>query len=77
MSVLPLSRLLLDVFSGVIAGLMPATAPLALVLDGVNAVRGDGYANGSLLIVSGSFALGAIGFYGLKRWAKQPFASTE
>jgi hypothetical protein len=77
MSVLPLSRLLLDVFSGILALLMLVTAGLVLILVAMNAARGESDANGQLLIVCGFFALGAIGFYGLKRWATQPSASTE
>jgi hypothetical protein len=70
MSTLPLSRMLLDVFSGILAVLMAVTALLLLVLVAVNASRGQGDANASLLIVAGCFGVGAAGFYALKRWAK-------
>ncbi|MEQ8658108.1 MAG: hypothetical protein RIC24_12480 [Hyphomicrobiales bacterium] len=70
MSTMPLSRMLLDIFSGILAALMIVTAALLLLLVVVNANRGQGDANGSLIIVAGCFALGSAGFYALKRWAK-------
>jgi hypothetical protein len=70
MSTLPLSRMLLDVFAGILAVLMAVTAGLLLILVAVNASRGQGDANVSLLVVAGCFGVGAAGFYALKRWAK-------
>lgn len=70
MSTMPLSRMLLDIFAGILALLMVVTAALLLVLVVVNANRGQGDANGSLMIVAGCFGLGSAGFYALKRWAK-------
>lgn len=70
MSTMPLSRMLLDIFAGILAILMVVTAALLLLLVIVNASRGQGDANGSLIIIAGCFALGSAGFYALKRWVK-------
>ncbi len=69
MSTLPLSRMLLDVFAGILAILMGVSAALILILTTVNTIRGQGDANASLLFVAACFGVGAAGFYALKRWA--------
>ncbi len=70
MTTMPLSKMLLDVFAGILAILMAVASALLILLVAVNASRGDNEANGSLLIVACCFAVGSVGFYALKRWAK-------
>lgn len=66
--------MLLDVFAGILAILMLVVAVLLITLVGMNAARGQGDVNDTLLIAAGFFILGATGFYALKRWAKRTSA---
>lgn len=63
--------MLMDVFAGILAALMLFVAGLLGLLILVNTLRGEGAANTNLLIVAFCFAIGGLGFYFLKRWAKR------
>lgn len=71
MSRLQLSTMLLDVFAGILAILMLLVAVLLGILIATNSARGDDDANSYLMVMAGCFALGATGFYALKRWANR------
>lgn len=70
MSKLPLSTMLLDVFAGILAILMLVVAGLLVILIVLNTSQGTGDISAKLIIMAGCFALGATGFYALKRWAR-------
>lgn len=77
MSKLPLSLILLDVFSGILAVLMLVIAGLLAILITVNSFRGEDAANTQLILVAGCFVIGGAGFYALKRWAKRSAAVAD
>lgn len=77
MSKLPLSLMLLNVFSGILAVLMLVIAALLAVLITLNSVRGEDAANTQLMLVAVCFVIGGAGFYALKRWAGRSAAGTE
>lgn len=77
MSKLPLSLMLLDVFSGILAVLMLVITALLVILITMNSFRGEDAANTQLMLVAGCFVVGGAGFYALKRWAKRSASAVE
>lgn len=77
MSKLPLSLMLLDVFSGILAVLMLVIAGLLAILITMNSFRGEDATNTQLMLVAGCFVIGGVGFYALKRWAKRSATATD
>ncbi|MEM6383581.1 MAG: hypothetical protein AAF739_12970 [Pseudomonadota bacterium] len=70
MSRLPLSRMLFGTFTGILAVLMLVIAVLLAILITLNTMRGEDAMNGQLMVTAIFFVIGALGFYGLKRWVR-------